>query len=323
MSVDVSFILVNYHSEDLTFRCVESIFAKTQGVSFEVIVFDNHSRLNAARFQTRWSKGLRVFVASANLGFGTGCETAARQADGKYLFFLNNDCELLSDAASDFFHFLETHPDAGLVGGQLIDAKNERVASFDYTPTLTSKIIGTGVLRRFFPDKFPLKEAFYRHPLRVDLVSGADLFISKGLYRAVGGFDRRFFLYCEEEDLALRVRHQGRSVYFLPHVQIRHRGGGSSKDVARLKKEFYISYFKFYRKHFGFFRTGILKALTFRQFLWRSLRGDQKDMWRPILFWFLRGASEKESLRYEPGNRDGEPVTSEPTLPKKSRSKKS
>lgn len=306
MAVTVSFILVNYHSEDFTFRCVESIFEKTKGVTFEILIIDNHSGLNTARFQSRWKPPhVRLLVSSKNLGFGTACETASRQAEGHYLFFLNNDSELLNDAASVLTKFMESHKDAGLAGGQLMDGKNRRVCSFDYFPTLSSKIIGTGVLRRFQPAKFPSKEEVYEEPLKVDLISGANLFISRQLYRAIGGFDRRFFLYCEEEDLAMRVKAQGRNVYFVPQAQVRHHGGGSSKDSVRLKKEFYISFFAFYRKHYGAIRTQILKAMVLRQFLWRSYSGTEREMWQPILKWFMRGAPGSESLRYEPGNLDG------------------
>lgn len=305
MGVHVSFILVNYHSEDLTFRCVESIFAQTKDVTFEVIIFDNHSRLNTARFQTRWPDHVRILLSSSNLGFGTACETAARQAQGKYLFFLNNDSELLNDAATQLARFMDRQSDAGLAGGQLIDGEGRRVASFDYFPTLTSKIVGTGLLRKVWPAKYPLKETVYDNPIPVDLVSGADLFVPRALYRSVGGFDSAYFLYCEEEDLALRIRARGKTAYYVPQALVRHAGGGSSRDSGRLKKEFYISFFKFYRKHYGWARTVILKALTFRQFLWRAFNGPDQALWRPILYWFLRGAPESDSLRYEPGNIDG------------------
>ena len=42
--MDVSVIIVNYNTRELTKNCLLSIYEKTQGINFEVIVSDNGSK---------------------------------------------------------------------------------------------------------------------------------------------------------------------------------------------------------------------------------------------------------------------------------------
>ena len=42
--IDVSRIIVNYNTCELTKQCIDSVFKKTSGISFEVIVVDNDSK---------------------------------------------------------------------------------------------------------------------------------------------------------------------------------------------------------------------------------------------------------------------------------------
>jgi len=87
-----------------------------------------------------------------------------------------------------------------------------------------------------------------------------------------------------------------------------HIGGGSSSNKLLLKREFYISFFKFYRKHYGLFKTGLLRLLCLNQFVIKSISGNEKALWRFLLRWLLTGASEKDGLRFQSGNIDG-PLT--------------
>lgn len=41
--MDVSVIIVNYNTVNLLCNCINSIYDKTKGVDYEIIVVDNHS----------------------------------------------------------------------------------------------------------------------------------------------------------------------------------------------------------------------------------------------------------------------------------------
>ena len=70
--MDVSIIIVNYNTRELTSNCIESIFSLTKDIDFELILVDNNSSDNSQYF---FKKDPRIvfFQNSKNLGFGKAC----------------------------------------------------------------------------------------------------------------------------------------------------------------------------------------------------------------------------------------------------------
>jgi GT2 family glycosyltransferase len=68
----------------------------------------------------------------------------------------------------------------------------------------------------------------------VDRVLGAAFLMRRSLFEAIGGFDERFFLYSEEEDLCLRVNLSGYQVVFNPDAAVIHLGGRSAHPSSTL-----------------------------------------------------------------------------------------
>ncbi len=87
-----------------------------------------------------------------------------------------------------------------------------------------------------------------------EFVGGPCLAISAQKFREVGGFDERFFLYREEETLALRLRNVGVGCFLDQRVHVSHIGGVSTSQVAefsfrqsvRSEALFYVLHFPKY-----------------------------------------------------------------------------
>jgi GT2 family glycosyltransferase len=63
---------------------------------------------------------------------------------------------------------------------------------------------------------------------RVDYCSGASLMLPTALFRELGGFDELYLpAYCEDSDLAFRVRAAGLQVYYTPFSTVIHHEGVS------------------------------------------------------------------------------------------------
>src|SRR5579864_1361852 len=82
---------------------------------------------------------------------------------------------------------------------------------------------------------YRLRQWNYEGVRDVDLVVGAAMFIRAAIFRELGGFDERFFLYHEEIDFAHRLRAAGTRVVYLPQCVVTHRGerGGSRRTGGR------------------------------------------------------------------------------------------
>lgn len=84
--MDVSIIIVNYNTKQLTCQCIDSIYEKTNGVSFEIIVVDNNSTDGSQELLSHDNR--IVFIeAGENLGFGKANNLGIKKSLGRYLFF--------------------------------------------------------------------------------------------------------------------------------------------------------------------------------------------------------------------------------------------
>ena len=98
-------------------------------------------------------------------------------------------------------------------------------------------------------------------PVQVDVVSGSQMFIRAEHFFKIGGLDTIFFLYCEEEDLALRFSNANYKTYLVPQAHNYHLGSASTEKNLAIKKEFYISFLYFYRKHYGVLSTVMIRII--------------------------------------------------------------
>jgi GT2 family glycosyltransferase len=81
---------------------------------------------------------------------------------------------------------------------------------------------------------------------------------------AVTGFDESFFLYQEDVDLCLRVRHAGWRVVFTPAAEVLHHLGASmARSPAAAGLEYHRSHLRLYGKHAGPFARALLRGSLF------------------------------------------------------------
>ena len=227
MAVDVSIIIVNYNSGQYLPDCVESIYAHTKGISFEIIVVDNNSTDDS--FCEICEKFVPIcgLKNPTNLGFGAANNIGARKAAGKYLFFLNPDTILTDDAVSAFYKFLtESNPQIAACGGRMQKPDGEYAVSFGHFPTLFQHFsdIGFRVLfKGFYNKRLSLSPPCnFTIPQQVDYISGADIFIRSAVFEKLDGFDEHFFMYYEDTDLFYRLSKAGYQTWLLPQVKIIH-----------------------------------------------------------------------------------------------------
>ena len=215
--------------------------------------------------------------------------------DADYYFLLNNDCILQNDCVGILYRFCEHNEQVALCSPQLLDSSGEPVPCINYFPTLKTKIFGSGILNFSHNKKHIRRKLKYENPVQVDVVSGSQMFVRADFFFEIGGLDTIFFLYCEEEDLALRLNKAGYKTYLVPQARNYHLGSGSTKKSLAIKKEFYISFLYFYSKHYGVINTLLIKVILSMRLIRKSLK--DKDNFKLAIF-VASGAHIKHSLRH-------------------------
>jgi len=263
--MDISVIVVNYNSSEHTINCVSSILAQTKGYfTYEIIIVDNNSNdaeLNKLRswFVAVQEKNIHLYESKINTGFALGNMLGVNISSGRYLFLLNNDCVVINDALSALISFMENNTKVALVSPMCLDGNAKLVSSFDYIPTIANQWLGASVCRFFHPENYPLRKVVYTEPIAVPMISGAAMFFRCSAFADAGGLDTNYFLYCEEEDICLRLKNIGHTIFYVPSAVISHLGGGSTERDINIEKEFYISLFYFLNKNYTFLPRIMIK----------------------------------------------------------------
>jgi GT2 family glycosyltransferase len=303
INYDVAVILINYNSSEFTVECISSIISETHAdLSYGVVIIDNASETeDYANLVDKLSQfdgqlPLQLFRSRINTGFSTGNMLGLQFVSAKYYFFLNNDCRLQNDCLNILFNFCEKNTEVALCSPQLHKEDGSHQPCFDYFPYLVTKILGLGILKLSYGNRFIKRKGIYKNPVRVDIVSGSQMFVRADIFNEIGGFDTTFFLYCEEEDIALRVHRKGYSTYLVPAAKNIHKGGGSTVPSMDIRKEFYISFLYFYRKNFGFIKQQALKLILCLRLLRKGI--TSLDSLKLCIF-VASGAHLKYSMKHK------------------------
>lgn len=263
--MDVSIIIVNYHSAPLVVDCIHSIREKTQKNTYEIIVVDNASGDGSVELLRGTFPEITVIASDENLGFGKANNLGAREATGKYLFLLNPDTILVNDAVGILYDYLEGNPGVGVAGGNLYSPDISPTPSFcrhfddlqrerrnaSWKHIIGSKLRSKLLLREKTMDEFNFSDM----PAKVAYIFGADMMMKRSLFDEVDGFDPDFFMYAEEEELSWRITNAGYDVVCVPQAKIIHLEGATlnashnfNRRQFKMRMNGTLTY---YKKRFG------------------------------------------------------------------------
>jgi N-acetylglucosaminyl-diphospho-decaprenol L-rhamnosyltransferase len=253
MAADI--VIVNWNSRQMLADCVRSIDENPAGVG-QVIVVDNGS-IDGSDQVSSTVRPVNIIRTGRNNGFAKACNIGAAHCGAPYILFLNPDAELVGDGLPTVLNFMGSPAAArvGICGVQLVGedgAIQRHCARFTDFSTYFGHATGLNrILPKLFTQHF-MTDFDHRSNREVDQVIGAYYLIRTELFRALGGFDERFFVYFEEVDLALRAKQKGWSTYFLADAKGFHHGGGTSEQV-KAHRLFYSlrSRIQYARKHFS------------------------------------------------------------------------
>lgn len=226
-NIDISIIFVNYNCANLLIDAIKSVKSNTLQVSYEIIVVDNASaNQDIKKIKNQFPEDVTIIESQENIGFGRANNLAIPYASGDYLLFLNPDTLLLNDAISTLYAAIKKNPSEwGAVGGLLFDEQNKPNHSFGLFPSPWNII-------RVYTKQAIEHDISFSENTSVDFVSGADLMIPRHIIDLVGGFDKDFFMYCEEADLQKRIAEKGYKRVIIPQARILHLEGGSYEKCS-------------------------------------------------------------------------------------------
>jgi GT2 family glycosyltransferase len=210
----VSIIVVNYNGLKYCRDCFRSI-RELNYPNYEVLMVDNFSTDGSVDYINDNFPEVKIIKLEKNLGFATANNIGADNANGEYLFFVNQDTALERNCLSNLLEAIQSDPTIGICGCKMLYWNDKNV--INSTGLIANKI-------SFVWDRgsFELDQGQYDDQNEVLSVSGAAMLMRKDLFLDLGGFDVKYFMYYEDLDIGMRTWLTGYRVLYVPDARIYH-----------------------------------------------------------------------------------------------------
>ena len=276
----ITAVIVSYHSRGTIDHALERLQHAHRLGLVKCVVVDNASRDGTPEYIAENFPWVTLIRSPDNLGFGRGCNLGFESVDTPYVLLLNPDAAIDNDALEVLVAFLENHPDAAMIAPATELSEGYQEVGLLLTPS--------GLIRTALGDPAGYPDRRTMRPgdpsVRTSWICGAIMLIRSSMFRDLGGFDPRFFLYYEETDLCLRAAQAGMEIWATGQAAAKHIGaisaqqtGGrlSSGESGELVEFFYPSRLYYLKKNFGWFRAygaeSIATVLEWMRWLRRAL----------------------------------------------------
>lgn len=275
--MDLSIIIINYRTYELSKKAIESVISKDHPFSYEILLVDNASHDGSLErlqkdFVNEAADGLIKFIANnENKGFAHANNLAIKLVDSRYVLLLNSDTIVVDDCLGKCMDYMETHEDVGALGCKVVlpDGKLDKACRRSFPTFSVSAYRMTGLSRLF-----PKSKRFGRYNLtyldenqtyEVDCLAGAFMLVRAAAIHQIGLLDEEFFMYGEDIDWCYRIKARDWKIVYYADAEILHYKGGSKHgpEKTRLTQEFYRSMYLFYNKHYRDTYPWIVTLVTY------------------------------------------------------------
>lgn len=241
MAPCISIFIVNYNTCALLEQCLKSIFDTKDDLTVEVFIADNNSTDCSCEMVKASFPQVSLTRYSHNMGYTRAINPLLPLAKGKYCLLLHPDLEILPNTLKRFAEFFESHPQAGILGGNLYYPDGTPNPCEILFPGFRNDLLCFAV--RFF-GKLPggrkvignYKPLEWSHEStsQVNWVWNACMMIRREVFDRVGYFDDHFFVWYADWDLCKRAADAGWSVYYLHQATAIHheRHSFTKEDVT-------------------------------------------------------------------------------------------
>jgi GT2 family glycosyltransferase len=240
--MQLSIIIINYNTFQLTSNCIQSIKEKLHDLIYEIILVDNASSECDPNLFVEKFPDINLITSPTNTGFTGGNNIGIAKAVGEYILLLNSDTELINNAPKICYDYMQQHPEVGMTTAQLVypggkmqyNCRKFRTISwelleiFPFYLLLSKKEKEQLMLHHYFDHKTIMK---------CDWVWGTYMFFPKKIMSELKGnkLAEDFFMYVEDTLWCWDFKNLGYEVHFLPEAKVMHiHKGSTSKE--KLKK---------------------------------------------------------------------------------------
>jgi N-acetylglucosaminyl-diphospho-decaprenol L-rhamnosyltransferase len=227
-------VIVSANSARWLRPCLTTLFERAGDIELDVVVVASGCTDETVDLVQQEFAAARV-ISCPNRGFAYANNQALRTIDAEWMLLLNPDTELLEGTLESLLDVVAARERLGLVGVRQVTPDRELFPTIRRFPN---------AVRSFFEalgsERFPFRASWlgereldpsaYAREVSCDWTSGSFMLVRREALLSAGFLDERFFLYCEEADLCLRIRRAGWEIRHLPELTIVHHANKAGSN---------------------------------------------------------------------------------------------
>ena len=229
--IEVSFVILSYNRKDDLKESLKRIYTQ-KFKNFEIIVCDNNSTDGTIDMIKTDFPEVKPIEHKKNLGVGA-INKGFEIAKGKYIVILDDDSFPKEDSIEKMIKLFKSDNKIGVIA---FNVKNHS--------SLNNKEINN------------TNETRFNYLMGFN---GAGVGIRKDVIDKVGGYPEEFFLYLNENDLAIRILNQGYKIIQSSDIIAYHKNSPTNRTSKRgpfyYSRNLYYIYWKYYPFPSSFIKT--------------------------------------------------------------------
>ncbi len=218
----VAVVVVIHHSRAVIESCLNSVQRCGQ-----IVVVDNASDDDGVSIVRRVAPQAEIVENRVGVGYGNGANQGLRRVDREFVLLVNPDAVVLPGAVETLVAAADRYPEAGLLAPLVMNPDGSIEPSYDV------RLFDRGRYGDRKRQSMPVPDG----DVCAEFVSGAVVMVRMEALRRIGGFDPRFFLYFDDDDMCMALRAAGYTVLLTPLARVTHVGGGSVRPSLHYRWE--------------------------------------------------------------------------------------
>lgn len=223
----VAVIILNWNGEKLLREFLPSVVRNTNAELGRVVVVDNHSTDGSWKCLEKEFPEVERVLFEENFGFAGGYNRAIEMIEAEYVVLLNSDVEVAPGWLEPLVAVLDRDEKVVAVQPKILAYREKD--KFEYAGAAGGYIdyLGFPFCRGRMLDTTERDNGQYDDEVEIFWATGAALCIRRERYCLAGGLDEAFFAHMEEIDLCWRLKNEGGVLKVVPTSVVFHLGGGS------------------------------------------------------------------------------------------------
>lgn len=300
----ISIVIVSYNAKHHLQFCLESCVKAVANWDAEIIVIDNNSPDRGIELFPQIFPTVQFNLLKDNLGFSKANNFGVEKAKGEYVLILNPDTIVPEDLFDGLIPFYENKNRIGIIGVRLIDANgNFHPESKRNLPTPHNSFSKLFKIGNTSSNTYYKVDIAQNDIAPAEILVGAFMFLKTSIYKEIGGFDPRYFMYGEDIDISYSSELAGYTNFYKGDQIVLHYKGESTKKDKKYFKIFFEAMNLFVDKYYKneFLKKSIMKigiAVKYYLSLLKAMKSQEQSkisVQKNELYW-LKESSELKLL---------------------------